>query len=435
LCRLGAGCDIAAVATFRFLHCADLHLDSPLRGLEANPDAPADRIRGATRRALVNLVDYVLREKLDFVLAAGDLYDGEWQDWRTGQFLVTQIARLSAAGIPFVAIRGNHDAESIITRRLRMPHETARLLDSRRPETVRLPGLPVSIHGQSFATRAIAANLARDYPPADAGRFNIGMLHTSLNGREGHDDYAACSIEDLRGRGYDYWALGHVHKREVVSVDPWVVFPGNLQGRHIKEDGPKGASVVTVADHRVVSAEPVVLDEVRWATVTVDIPADAGEDAALVLARSRLQAAHEQAGGRLLATRIVLTGACAAHASFSADPHGAREKLRTEAMTIAGPDAIWTETITLATRPVADIAALRKRDDATGRLVCALETIDAAQLGAAVKGYAEKLLGQASWPRQELDPRHPAIEAASGGISPELIQRARDLLLARIAEG
>ena len=120
------------MATFRFLHCADLHLDSPLRGLEANPDAPADRIRCATRRALVNLVDFVLREKLDFVVAAGDLYDGEWQDWRTGQFLVTQIGRLSAAGIPFVAIRGNHDAESVITRRLRMPHATARHQDARK---------------------------------------------------------------------------------------------------------------------------------------------------------------------------------------------------------------------------------------------------------------------------------------------------------------
>ena len=423
------------MAIFRFLHCADLHLDSPLRGLEASPDAPAERIRSATRRALANLVDYVLREKLDFVVAAGDLYDGEWQDWRTGQFLVTQIARLTAAGIPFVAIRGNHDAESVITRRLRMPHEAARLLGTRRPETVRLPNVPVSIHGQSFATRAVTANLAKDYPQADPDRFNLGLLHTSLTGREGHDSYAACSIEDLRGRGFDYWALGHVHKREVVSQDPWILFPGNLQGRHIKEDGPKGATVVTVEDNHVIRAEPIVLDEVRWAMVRVDLPPEADEDAALILTRSRLQQAHAQADGRLLATRIVLSGACAAHASFSADPHGAREKLRTEAMTVAGPDAVWTETITLATKPVADIAALRSREDATGRLVCALETIDAAQLGAVVKTYADKLLGQAPWPRVELDKDHPAMQAASGEISAELIQRARDLLLARIAEG
>ena len=423
------------MATFRFLHCADLHLDSPLRGLEANPDAPADRIRSATRRALVNLVDFVLREKLDFVVAAGDLYDGEWQDWRTGQFLVTQIARLSAAGIPFVAIRGNHDAESVITRRLRMPHETARLLDTRRPETIRLANLPVSIHGQSFATRAVTTNLAKDYPPADADRFNIGLLHTSVDGREGHDTYAPCSVEQLRDHGYQYWALGHVHKREELSECPRIVFPGNLQGRHIKEEGPKGATLVTVTDDRITKVEPIVLDDVRWATIEVEFPAEADEDAALTLTRSALLTAHEQVGGRLLTTRIVLFGACAAHAGFSTDVHGAREKLRTEAMTIAGPDAIWTETITLATRPMIDPAALRDREDATGRLVCALEIIDRVQISGALKTYAEKLLGHASWPRQELDETHPAMQAATGVVTAELVERARDLLLARIAEG
>ena len=125
------------MATFRFLHCADLHLDSPLRGLEADPDAPVEKIRGATREALKNLVDFAVNERVDFVIAAGDLYDGDWQDWRTGHFLTGQIARLTAAGIPFVAIRGNHDAESVITRRLRIAGDTARLLDHRRPETFR----------------------------------------------------------------------------------------------------------------------------------------------------------------------------------------------------------------------------------------------------------------------------------------------------------
>jgi DNA repair protein SbcD/Mre11 len=419
------------MATFRFLHCADLHLDSPLRGLEANPDAPADRIRSATRRALTNLVDFVLQEKLDFVVAAGDLYDGDWQDWRTGQFLVTQIARLSAAGIPFVAIRGNHDAESVLTRHLRMPH----LLGTRRPETIRLPNLPVSIHGQSFATRAVTANLAKDYPAADRDRFNIGMLHTSIDGRVGHDTYAPCSIEQLSGHGYQYWALGHVHRREVLSDSPWIVFSGNLQGRHIKEEGSKGATLVTVVDDRIIRVEPIVLDDVRWARIEVTVLGEADEDAALELTRVALQAAYEQAGGRLLATRIILIGACGAHASFSANVHSAREKLRTVAMTIAGPDAIWAETITLATRPMTDTAALRNREDATGRLVCALEAIDPVQLGGALKPYAEKLLGHATWPRLELDALHPAMQAAAGEISADLIERARDLLLARLAEG
>jgi hypothetical protein len=309
------------------------------------------------------------------------------------------------------------------------------LLSTKCPETIRLAGLPVSIHGQSFATRAVTTNLAKDYPPADSGRFNIGLLHTSVDGREGHDSYAPCSVEQLRGHFYQYWALGHVHQREVLSEDPWIVFPGNLQGRHIKEEGPKGATLVTVIDDRVAKVEPIVLDEVRWATVRVDVPADADEDAALSLVRAQLLAARDAAGGRLLATRIILAGACAAHAAFSLDVHGAREKLRTEAMAIAGPDAIWTEKITIATRPVIGPAGLRNRDDATGRLVCALETMGPAQLADVLSSYAGKLLGQASWPRQELDGMHPAMLAARGEIPPDLVERARNLLLARIAEG
>jgi len=380
-------------------------------------------------------VDYALREKVDFVVAAGDLYDGDWQDWRTGQFLVTQIARLCTAGIPFIAIRGNHDAESIITRRLRMPHETAHLMSTRRPETIRLKHLPVSIHGQSFAHRAETANLAQDYPTGDRDRFNIGLLHTSVDGRVNHDTYAPCSVEQLRGHGYQYWALGHVHRREVLSESPWIVFSGNLQGRHINERGSKGATLITVVDDRIAVAEPVVLDDVRWDRIEVAVPNDADEDAALELTRVALLEACKQADGRLLATRIVLSGACAAHAAFSADLHGAREKLRAEAIAAAGLDAVWAETITLATRPMIDTAALRDREDATGRLVRALEAIDPEQLGAALKIYADRMLGHATWPRQELDKAHPVMQAAEGVVSPELIERARDLLLARIAEG
>src|SRR5580700_8111237 len=168
------------MATFRFLHCADLHLDSPLLGLEADPDAPVDKIRSATREALQNLVNFAIEQRVDFVVAAGDLYDGDWQDWRTGHFLTGEITRLTSAGIPFIAIRGNHDAESVITRRLRMPNDRVRLLDHRRPETYRLPNLPVSVHGQSFATKAVTDNIALTYPPPDPHRFNIGLLHSSV---------------------------------------------------------------------------------------------------------------------------------------------------------------------------------------------------------------------------------------------------------------
>ena len=168
------------MASFRFLHCADLHIDSPLRGLESDPDAPAERIRNATREAVVNVVDYAIEAGVAFVLAAGDLYDGDWPDWRTGQFLIAQIGRLNREGIPFIAIRGNHDAESVITRHLAI-QEPSKLLTPGPCKTVELDAFNVNIYGRSYADRAVTENLAASYPPPTPGRLNIGLLHTAVD--------------------------------------------------------------------------------------------------------------------------------------------------------------------------------------------------------------------------------------------------------------
>jgi DNA repair exonuclease SbcCD nuclease subunit len=243
---------------FRFVHAADLHLDSPLRGLEADPAAPAETIRGATRRALGGLVDLAIQENVEFVLIAGDIYDGDWPDFGTGLFFANQTRRLEQAGIPVFAIRGNHDAANRMTRSLRMPHVT--VFDHARAHTHRLERIGVAIHGQSFADQAVTEDLSRAYPPPVPGLFNIGMLHTSAEGYTAHARYAPCEVARLRSHGYDYWALGHVHERQVLAEDPWIVFPGNLQGRHVNETGAKGASLVTVTDGRVASVEHRVLD-------------------------------------------------------------------------------------------------------------------------------------------------------------------------------
>jgi DNA repair exonuclease SbcCD nuclease subunit len=417
------------MATFRFLHCADLHLDSPLRGLEADPEAPVDKIRGATREALKNLVDFAVEQRLDFVVAAGDLYDGDWQDWRTGQFLIGQIARLSNAGIPLVAIRGNHDAASVITNRLRMPGENARLLDHKQPETFRLPDLRVAIHGQSFATRAVTDNVALAYPPPVPGWFNIGLLHSSVGERELHDNYAPCSVEQLRAHDYDYWALGHVHEREVLSRDPWIVFPGNLQGRHVNETGPKGGTLVIVTDGKIVDVSHESFDTVRWARIPIFLAKDADEDIALTQVRAALAAEFEQAGGRLLAARITLSGACVAHDSFVRDLGAAREKVRAEALAVSGPGMIWTETVEIATSPVTEITAERDRTGAIGQLIRALETIRGDDILDDVRTYAASMLDKANPLRAAIGEEHAAAKAANDEIPESLRRRAEDLLL------
>ena len=421
------------MSSFRFLHCADLHIDSPLRGLEADPDAPAEHIRNATRDAFTALVDHALDQQVDFVVAAGDLYDGDWPDWRTGQFLLGQVGRLSQAGIPFVGIQGNHDAESVITRHLRWG-PPAVLLPANKPATHELPDLQVAIHGQSFATRAARDNLALGYPPPRAGWFNIGLLHTSLDGnRPGHADYAPCSVEQLQAHGYDYWALGHIHGREQHGPDPWIVFPGNLQGRHIRETGAKGAVVVTVRDGRAQAPEFISFDTIRWQRLIIDLPHDADEDRALDLARAALLDAVAAADGRLLATRITLRGACRAHAMLSRDVGAVREKLRAEAATCAGPDAVWVENVELLTRPSLDAVGLRQRADATGQLARAIETIGLDSIGSDIQEYCRAMLDRAAGLRGAIGEDHAAVLAAAGQPLPaELLQQARDLLLARL---
>jgi len=423
------------MASFRFLHCADLHIDSPLRGLEADPDAPTERIRIATREAVVNLVDYAIDEKVAFVLAAGDLYDGDWPDWRTGQFLIAQIGRLSLAGIPFIAIRGNHDAESVITRHLEI-RPPAQLLKPGRCETVPLPAFNVCIHGRSYAHREVTENLAASYPPATPGYLNIGLLHTAVEGRPGHHPYAPCTLQQLRDHGYQYWALGHVHAREELCSDPWVVFPGNLQGRHIGEPGPKGATLVTVEDDQIRRIDPLIFDTVRWAVVPIALPNDTDEDAAMALIRSALLHAVAGADHRLVAARVVLSGACATHTQFSRDIGAVREKVRTEALDCVGPDALWIEGVEVDTRPSPDIAGMRERADAFGLLVRAVEGTAADELRPAIEDYCRAMLDRAGGLRDALggEDGHPAVAAAAGKVPEALIKRARDLLLARLAE-
>lgn len=423
------------MASFRFLHAADLHIDSPLRGLEADPDAPADRIRTATRAAYTNLVDLALHAQVAFVLIAGDLFDGEWQDWRTGQFFAQETARLTRAAVRVFCIRGNHDAASVVTHRLALP-DGARTLRADQPESIRLAEFNVCIHGMSFSARAVTENVVPRYPSPLAGHLNIGMLHTSATDSGTHETYAPCTVEQLVAHGYDYWALGHVHARQELARAPcWVVFPGNTQGRHIRETGPKGATLVTVNDGRIVDVAHRDLDVVRWALLPVDLAGATNEDDAFAAVRAQLDAALDAAGDRLLAVRIVLQGATAAHPALVRDLGATRDKLHAEAASCAGAGTIWLENVEVRTRPALDLAAMRARSDAVGLLVRELDNATAAHFASEVQNYCATLLNRARLLREALGDDHPAVLAAGGSLSPELLESARNLLLARLAEG
>ncbi len=411
---------------FRFLHAADLHIDSPLRGLEDDPGAPAELIRNATRRAFGNLVDMALEEDVAFVLIAGDVYDGDWPDYRTGHFFMNQVLRLTRAGKRVFVIHGNHDAANRMTQSLRAP-EGMTVFATKRAHTHRLEEFGVAIHGQSFAEQRTTANLAQGYPAAVPGWLNIGMLHTAA-GRGGHENYAPCTPQELAERGYDYWALGHVHTREILSTAPWIVFPGNLQGRHANEVGEKGASLVSVADGRITGVEHRVLDAFRWAHVAVDLTGHASEDAALATVQAALTGALAAAGDRHLAARVLLEGATPLHGGFAADAPALRERVLHEARQV-DPHRLWIEAVRLRTRPVVDLGALRGRGDALGLLVEQIETLAEAPPADLLGSFAADLLSKL--PAGLLAEDHPLRDPAGA----EIMARARDLLLAALAQG
>ena len=250
--------------SFKFIHSADLHLDSPLTGLAAKSESYARRIDDASRAAFSQLIQLAIDEQCAFVLIAGDLFDGQWRDYRTGLYFASQMSLLRDAGIPVYIILGNHDAENRFVSRLQLT-DNVTLLSAKSPQTEKIESLNVAIHGQILPARDVTENLAARFPPPAAGYLNIGMLHTALDGREGHALYAPCTVDQLKNHGYDYWALGHVHEfgHQIGSVSaekPFVVYSGVLQGRHIREVGPKGALLVSVEDDEIVSEKLRPLD-------------------------------------------------------------------------------------------------------------------------------------------------------------------------------
>ena len=415
----------------KFVHAADLHIDSPLRGLDRYEGAPVARLRAATRRALENLVALCIEEEAAFLLLAGDVFDGTWKDFSTGLFFMAQMTRLREAKIPVVIVRGNHDAASSITKSLRLP-DNVRELSSRKPETIDLADAGTCIHGQSFAQRAITDDLAARYPDALRGVFNVGLLHTCLDGREGHERYAPTSLETMRAKGYEYWALGHVHAREVLSREPWVVFPGNLQGRHARETGVKGASVVTVEDGSVKDVEHRALDVVRWEQLALDM--SEATDALEVVDRVKdaLVSAAERCPDRLLATRLVIGGSTRANGAIRRDVEHFVAQLRAAATDGLG-DGVWLEKVAIQTRSTFDLVQVREEAGAVGHLARRLAAIkdDPQELAALASTFAE--LEKKLPP--ELREGEGALLLADAATLRAIVEDVEQTLLPRLLEG
>lgn len=412
----------------KLVHAADLHLDSALHGLSRYESAPVDEIRGATRRAFANLVSLCLEERAGLLVISGDLFDGDWRDVSTGLFFAAQLSKLCEAGVRVAWIRGNHDAVSQIRRSVRLPEQVIEL-PSERAETRVLDSLGVAVHGQSFARRDVTEDLAVGYPERVAGALNVGLLHTALEGRGEHARYAPCSVNTLINRGYEYWALGHVHQREVVSREPYVVFSGNLQGRHARELGEKGASVVTFEGDRVLGVEHRPLDVVRWAELSVSASGAEHVEDVLATAQAELARAAEAAQGRLLAFRVRLVGATALDARLRAQHERLYEELCSLSYAVGGAGA-WLEKLVIKTLPESHAESLG--DDALGEIERALGELLDDNATEAFSGYLADLAKKLPAEVAELVPE---LRAATSDVKRELASDVRSLLRERLSAG
>lgn len=336
---------------YRFIHTADIHLDSPLRTLALRNAELSELIGLATRRSFVRIIDLCLQEQVDALVIAGDLYDGDQTSMKTARFLAEQLARLHEADIRAFIIRGNHDALSKITAELVMP-DSVKVFGSE-AETIAIDrahgGFPVAIHGLSFSKPQAPESLLRHYAVPVPDAVNIGIMHTSLGGSAGHDLYAPCSVADLRQAGFRYWALGHIHKRSAVEdSSSAIVMPGIPQGRDINEEGPKSVSLVTIRDDRSVVIEEHQTAVAQFERLVIDISRANDWKGVVLEAKGSLERLSSVVSADHLVARVEITGATELAWRIRRDADLLRTELETYGATIGN---VWIEKV--VTSPVA----------------------------------------------------------------------------------
>lgn len=308
---------------FRFMHAADLHLDSPFVGMAALPQGIRESLRQSTFIALANMVQLAIVQKVDFVLISGDVYDLADRSLRAQIRFQKALQRLTASKIAVYIVHGNHDPEDGLSAKLNWPvgaHFFSTQEVGCLPVELEGKGMVAQIYGISYATTAVTDNLVKriavkyEESKSDNELFRIGLVHTNVDGNQGHANYAPCSMEDLLASGMHYWALGHVHTRQVIHSDPLIVYPGNLQGRSVRETGAKGCYIVDVSEYGEAKLTFHALDAVRWQQRSISIQGIQTEQELKERFELELEQAREETSGRAAIVRITLTGRGAIHA-------------------------------------------------------------------------------------------------------------------------
>ncbi|MHB1132950.1 MAG: metallophosphoesterase family protein [Chloroflexota bacterium] len=357
------------MAGLKFVHAADLHLDSPFVGLAEADGEMRELLTGATLRAFENLIDLCLRERVDFLLVAGDIYDGADRSLRAQLAFRDGLARLDRAGIESFIVHGNHDPVDGWASSLRWPPGAhffgagaVEALPFAREGVVR-----AVVRGVSFAHRDVFDNLAAQFATQPPGALSIGLLHCNIGAQSGHAPYAPCALEDLAGKGVDYWALGHVHSGGLLrEAAPLICYAGNPQGRHINEAGPRGCYLVEAAEDKRLQTKFVPLDAARWARAAVAIDGLASEEDLLGALRDELFAVQAAAGGRPSLCRLTLHGRGPLHATLRRPNYLAQLRETLRQFGRERDPLVWVEALALETRPAIDLAQRRQAQDLLG---------------------------------------------------------------------
>jgi len=318
-----------------------------------------------------------------------------------------------------------------MTRKLDLP-DNVRHFSASKPETFRIERLAVALHGQSFKVKETTANLAANYPPALPGQYNIGVLHTALGGHPAHAAYAPCTEDELHARGYQYWALGHVHEYAQSTGPSTIVFPGNLQGRNVRECGRRGAVLVTVDEMGGTLVERIFIDVLRWEHLQVDA---ASCESLVDVSRSighALEKLLEVDGQVPRAVRVTVHGRTKAHGQL----FGLESQLRSEVLAqIAsiGNERLWLEKVRLETEALVDAAQAHERMDAFADLQ---EILTAAAVDPEFhKELLKELTPFATKAPLDLQPLVPLLERIRTGDLQDLVESVSPGLLAHLAQG
>lgn len=228
------------LSEIRFLHTADLHLDTPFKGMSDFPEEHFEKLRNSTFQAFAHFIDYAVKTKPDFIVIVGDIYDGEDRSLRAQLKFQEGMNALKEVGIPVFLSYGNHDHLQGTWTRFDLPENVYVFLEEVERVMLTVRGETINLYGFSYPERHVREVMIDNYPVAESNAFHIGLLHGSIDGDESHSVYAPFTKTALLSKQYDYWALGHIHKRQYVNHEPPIVYSGNLQGRHRNEQGMKG---------------------------------------------------------------------------------------------------------------------------------------------------------------------------------------------------